>query len=408
MKTRLALLAFTLASVWAMATQAQSNDADVVARGKYVAITGDCMPCHTVPGQAPFSGGRVIETPFGLVASANITPDKDTGIGAWSEADFASALRHGKSPNGHLYPAMPYPSFTRMTDEDVQALFTYLSSLPPVHNTPDRNQLPFPLNQRFLLTGWNLLFFKEGRSANEAGKSAEWNRGAYLVNGPGHCGACHTPKNFLGGDEHSKTLEGGTLQYWHANDLTNNDVSGLGKWTLDDVVDYLKSGHNRYGAAAASMAEVVVNSTSKMTDADVHAMAVYLKDLPARDLKAPAKVAETDAAMKTGLALYVDNCSACHGPAGDGASHLFPMLKDNASVRDPDPTTLIRVVLEGTQTAATDANPSATAMPAFGWKLNDAEIAAVLTYVRNSWENAAPAVSANDVGAIRKKLPRPQ
>jgi mono/diheme cytochrome c family protein len=258
------------------------------------------------------------------------------------------------------------------------------------------------------MAGWNLLFFKSKPIQNAPGKPAEWNHGAYLVEGPGHCGACHTPKNFLGADKTGHALEGSTLQYWHANNLHGDSVTGLGQWTLDDVVAYLKTGHNRFGAAGASMAEVVANSTSRMTDEDIRAIAVYLKDLPARDIKPAPRAAAAAPAMQAGRAIYEDQCRACHGQAAEGATQLFPMLADNSSVRADDPTTLIRVVLEGTQTAATDVNPSATAMPAFDWKLSDQQIASVLTYIRNSWKNTATPVSAKAVAELRKKLPRPQ
>jgi mono/diheme cytochrome c family protein len=408
MTVRLALLTFAAAGLSAVAAQAQTDDAVLIGRGMDVAAAADCKPCHTITGRPPFSGGRPIDTPFGVIISANITPDNDTGIGTWSEADFARALRQGKSRRaGHLYPAMPYPYFSKMSDDDIHALYTYLRTVPAVQNTPDRSHLPFPFNIRFLMTFWNMLFFKHEPVTNDPQKPADWNRGAYLVQGPGHCGACHTPKNFLGGDKGSHALQGATLQYWRANDLTANTVTGLGSWTLDDLTTYLKTGHNRFGAAGASMAEVVTNSTSRMPDTDIHAIAVYLKGLPARDEKAAARVAENDPAMQVGQALYVDNCTACHGKAADGASELFPMLKDNPAVRATDPTSLIRVVLEGAQSAPTDTNPSATAMPSFGWKLNDSQIAAVLTYVRNSWNNSGSAVSEHQVAAVRRKLPRP-
>jgi mono/diheme cytochrome c family protein len=404
--TRLSLIALL---IWTPVARAQTSDAALVARGHYLAVAADCKPCHTSPGQMPFSGGRAIDTPFGVIMSANITPDRDTGIGAWSEDDFVSALQRGKSHGGkHIYPAMPYPYFSKMSRGDIHAVYAYLRTVTPVTKAKPANKLPFPFNLRILMSGWNLLFFKPEPFRSNTQKSAEWNRGAYLVQGPGHCGACHTPKNFLGADKKDHALEGASLQYWWANNLHGDSVTGLGEWSLDDVIAYLTTGHNRFGGAGATMAEVVTNSTSLMTAADVHAIAVYLKDLPIRDVKPAPRVAASDGAMQLGRMLYVDNCAGCHGLAAGGATEIFPMLKDNSSVRAENPTTLVRVVLEGTQTAATDTNPTATAMPAFGWKLDDAQIASVLTYIRNSWKNTAAPVSANDVAKIRKRLPRPQ
>ena len=375
---------------------------DEIARGRYLAILGDCAACHTDPGGKPYAGGEAIETPFGVVASANITPDIETGIGAWSDDDFVSALQRGRGKDGvRLYPAMPYPYFAKISRDDSLAIRAYLDTLEPVHQTVQTDQLPFPFKFRIGMQFWNALFFDGKPFEPIVGKSADWNRGAYLVEGPGHCGACHTPKNILGGDKTDDALHGATLQGWFASDLTGDKRSGLGGWSSDDIVAYLKNGHNTHAAATGTMAQVIADSTSQMRDDDLKAIATYLKDQPVSQQAAPQAVAATDPAMRAGQAIYVDNCSACHSRDGSGVGNLIPPLKDSADVQSPDPTSLGRVLLHGTQNVATAAAPTGPSMPAFGWKLTDLQAASVLTYIRNSWGNAAPAVDAGQVSKLR-------
>jgi mono/diheme cytochrome c family protein len=377
---------------------------DEIARGRYLAILGDCAACHTDPGDKPYAGGEAIDTPFGIVASANVTQDVETGIGSWSDDDFVSALRQGTGKDGiRLFPAMPYPYFAKMSRDDILAIRAYLDTLEPVHRTVKTDQLPFPFKFRFGMLFWNALFFDATPFEPVAGKSAEWNRGAYIVEGPGHCGACHTPKNILGGDKTGEAMQGATLQGWFASDLTGDKRSGLGAWSSEDIVDYLRSGRNAHAAATGTMAQVIADSTSQMRDDDLKAIATYLKDLPAPHPAAAPAIAASDPAMKTGQAIYVDTCSACHGRDGMGVAKLFPPLKDSPTVQSPDPTTLGRVVLHGTQNVATATAPTGPSMPAFGWKLTDPQAAAVLTYIRNSWGNAAPAVSAGQMGKLRSR-----
>jgi mono/diheme cytochrome c family protein len=369
-------------------------------RGRYLADAADCMPCHTIPGGTPWAGGRPIETPFGTLVSANITPDRDTGIGAWTDDEFVDALQKGIGRGGeHLYPAMPYTYYTKMTRADALAIRAYLNTLDPVRNKVLANQLPFPFDVRAGMLAWNALNFKEGEFKPDPNKSAEWNRGAYVVDALGHCGGCHTNKNPMGGDETSKALQGNALQNWFAPNLTNDQRTGMGRWNPDDIVEFLATGHNAYAAASGPMAEVVQYSTSRMTKEDLHAIAVYLKDLPGQGNN-PAPVANVAA----GRDLYADNCSACHFGNGEGMKQMFPSLPKAPSVVQDDPTTLIRVVLEGVRSVGTEGAPTAPGMPAFGWKLNDAQVAAVLTYVRNAWGNAAPAVGDADVAKLRKQL----
>ena len=255
---------------------------DQIERGRYLTVAGDCASCHTVPGSGqPFAGGRPIETPFGVVVGANITPDRETGIGAWSDEVFLSALREGKGHEGLLlYPAMPYPYYTKVTERDALAIRAYLNTVRPVRNAVVSNKLPFPFDVREEMTVWNSLYFKGGEFKPDPAKSAEWNRGAYLVEGLGHCGACHTPKSTLGGDDQAHALQGYALQGWFAPNITNDSERGLGGWSVADIVSYLKAGHNAVTAATGIMAEEISLSSSHMTDADLRAIATYLKDLP--------------------------------------------------------------------------------------------------------------------------------
>ncbi|HEX6843210.1 MAG TPA: cytochrome c [Stellaceae bacterium] len=377
---------------------------ETIERGRYLAVVSDCAACHTDIGGKPYAGGRPIETPFGKLLASNLTPDRDTGIGAWSDDDFVSAVTRGISRGDvRLYPAMPYTYYTKMTRQDVLAIRSYLATLEPVHHEVKSNQLPFPFNIRASMAVWNALFFTPGTFKPVAGKPAEWNAGAYLVEGPGHCGACHTAKNFLGADKTSHTLEGGVLQGWYSPNLTGDKRAGLGSWSPEEIVAYLKSGHNAAAAATGPMSEVVTDSTSQMTDDDLRAIAAYLKDQPATSTE-PARVAANDPAMRGGEAIYVDNCAACHAMSGEGVAGMFPALKGGPATQSADPTSLIRVVLQGARSVATERAPTGPAMPAFDWKLSDAEVAAVLTYIRNSWGNAGAAVSASDVHRSRGSL----
>jgi mono/diheme cytochrome c family protein len=283
------------------------------------------------------------------------------------------------------------------------AIRSYLRTIEPVRNTPDRTALPFPFSIRAAMRGWNMLFFTPGEFKPDPNKSAEWNRGAYLVTGPGHCGACHTPKNFLGGDKNSQELQGSPLQGWFAPNITNDNVTGLGTWSEDDIAQYLRTGHNRITAATGPMAEEIEHASSKMTDADLKAIAVYLKSIPG-DTGTRQAVAKDDPAMKAGEAIYRDQCAACHMIDGKGVSHLFPSLADASMLRSTDPRSAIRLVLRGVRSVATKDEPTGPGMPAYGHMLKDEEIAAVLTYARNIWGRAAPAVTSGDVAKAREDL----
>ncbi|KRQ09123.1 c-type cytochrome [Bradyrhizobium manausense] len=402
---RAAQFAFVMLTFAVGVSKAMSADVQnfaAVERGRYLAAAADCGSCHTVPGSDhPFSGGRPIETPFGVLVAPNITPDRETGIGAWTDEEFDAAARKGMRRDGkRLYPAMPFPYFARMTQEDVKDIRAYLSTVEPVHNSVAANQLPFPLNQRMAMTVWDKLYFKPGEFMEQRNKSKQWNRGAYLVEGPGHCGACHTPKTVLGGDKSDKPLQGYTLQGWVAPDITSGQ-GPLAEWSADDLAQYLKTGHNRFAAAAGLMGEVVELSTSRLSDDDTKAMAAYLKDVSGP--KAAADSSADAHVMAAGGAIYQDLCSACHKSDGSGVPNLIPNLAHAATVNTGDPTTVLRVILQGAQSVATDKEPTGPAMPAFGWQLNDVQVAAVATYVRNHWGKAPP-VSADQAKKERAAL----
>jgi len=401
-------LAAPLIAVGVVRSYAAMTDAQKFSQiemGRYLATVADCAACHTIPdGGKSYAGGRPIETPFGNIVSANITPDHETGIGAWSDEQFDKAVRQGIRPNGQrLYPAMPYPAYTKMSREEVLAIRAYLQTVEPVRNAFNRNTLPFPLDIRTSMLGWDWLFFTPGEYKQDPQQSDEWNRGRYLVEGPGHCTSCHTKKNVLGADKSSGYLQGSPIQGWFAPDLTNDERTGLGRWSVDDVIAYLKTGHNRTSTATGPMAEEISHSSSKWHDDDLKAAAVYLKSLPGRKDN-PDKVAANDPVMVAGEAIYRDQCSACHMIDGKGVPQLFPSLAEAPSVRSVDPASLIRIVLRGARTVATKAEPTAPGMPGFAWQLSDAQVAAVVTYVRNAWTPTAAAVSESAAKKERAQL----
>lgn len=378
------------------------QDFSQIERGRYLTAVADCAACHTNPGVgAPYAGGRPIETPFGKVLAANITPDVETGIGSWTDAQFDAAVRLGRMPDGtRLYPAMPFPYYVHMTHQDVLAIRAYLNTQQPVHNEVKSDQLPFPFDIRASMSVWDALYFDSGPFKPDPKKSAQWNRGAYLVLGPGHCGACHNPKNSLGGDKKNQSLQGYTIQGWFAPDITGDAEFGLGNWSVADIVSYLKTGHNPIADASGPMADEVQDSSSMMRDSDLEAIAMYLKDQPG---PAPSTkpLASHDPQMVAGAAIYQDLCSACHARDGSGVAYMIPNLARSSSVSSREPTSVLRVVIHGADSVATPKEPTAAAMPAFGWQLTDAQIAAVTNFIRNSWGHAAPALTAGDVHKAR-------
>lgn len=402
---RMAAVVAAVLGLGASSAWADGNDYVAIDRGRYLAVVGDCTGCHH-GAAGDFGGGMAIETPFGNIRAANITPDRATGIGSWTSDDFARAMFEGIGPGGrHLYPAFPYPWFTRISRADSDAIFAFLQTLPPAANAVDRNTLPFPFSIRTSMRAWNMLFFEEGRFQPNPQKSAEWNRGAYLVEGLAHCGACHTPVNMLGGSRSSQAFAGQVLQGWVAPDISGSEYQGIGGWGVDDIVQYLATGANGWTRASGPMAEVVQYSTSRMDKADLRAIAVYLQDQkPQGPATAPTPLAAGSPQMVQGQMVYVDNCSACHKRDGTGVEGMIPSLASNQIVVQPGIETLARVVVAGSRSVATDAEPTAPGMPSFGWHLSDAQVADVLTYIRNSFGNGAPAVAPETVAGVRRQV----
>jgi len=397
-----AAAAFGLAALGTSAS-AQTAQTSQIERGRYLVRAGDCESCHTVKQRQAFAGGMPIPTPFGVIYSPNITPDPDTGIGKWSKDDFWNAMHRGIDDEGkHLYPAFPYPWFTKLSRADVDAIKDYLASVPAIKHQNMAPELPWPLSWRAVMAGWNLLYFRPGEYEPNSAKSPEWNRGAYLVEGAGHCAACHTPKNVLGATKTGDALQGGSAgEHWYAPSLTGDVRDGIGDWSVAEIVEYLKTGLNAKSAAAGTMTEVVKNSTQYLTDADLKAIAVYLKDIPAASNE-PAAPVLTGAAMVRGEALYIDNCTGCHMPDGGGVAKVFPPLKRSAVIQSREPGTVLHVVLGGEKMAGTASKPSALAMPGFAEKLNDEQIADVVNYIRNAWGNRGSLVDARAVADVRK------
>ncbi|KDB08772.1 Gluconate 2-dehydrogenase (acceptor) [Burkholderia sp. lig30] len=380
---------------------------EVVVRGEYLARAGDCIACHTAPRGKTFAGGLAMETPFGTLYSPNITPDSKYGIGKWTADQFYAMMHTGKSPDGKLiYPAMPIAQYTKVTRQDSDAIFAYLKSVPAVHQANRKHDMRFPFNQRELLIGWRTLYFSEGEFQPNTKRSAEWNRGAYLVEGLGHCTMCHTKINMLGGSSKDEQFAGGLIpvQNWYAPSLTSDKDGGLGDWSTKDIVDLLQAGISDRGAVYGPMAEVTYHSLQYMTDDDAKAMAVYLKTLPDNDpgRKAgpPAKVEPAVAA--NGKRIYMAKCSACHGDNGEGKQQHYPPLAGNQSIEMDSAVNPIRIVLNGGFSPGTRRNPEPYGMPPFAQELSDADAAAVVTYIRTAWGNHGQPVTAAQVNELRK------
>jgi len=380
-------------------------------RGEYLARAGDCIACHTTPNGRQFAGGRAMATPFGNLYVPNITPDDDTGIGKWTADDFYTMMHTGISPNGALmYPAMPFASYTKVTREDCDAIYAYLMSVPPVRQRNRPHELRFPFNKRELLVGWRALYFKEGEYVPDKGKSAQWNRGAYLVEGLGHCAMCHTAINALGGSSESKAFEGGMIpnQNWYAPSLTSNREAGLGDWSIQEIADLMQVGVSARGTVYGPMAEVVYNSLQYLTDADARAMAVYLKALPQKQAEAPptAQARLVDpGVMELGRRVYTKQCAMCHGDEGKGKPPAYPPLAGNPSITMSSPVNPIRMVLNGGYPPGTRKNPRPHGMPPFSHILGDNDVAAVITYIRVAWGNNGTPVAATQANELRKLLP---
>ncbi|ACO79514.1 dehydrogenase cytochrome c subunit [Azotobacter vinelandii CA] len=374
-----------------------------IARGEYVMRTGDCVACHTA-GKGPFAGGHEIATPFGTLLSSNITPDRRTGIGAMTEREFFDAMRHGQGSKGFLYPAMPYTAYAKLTDQDMHDLWAYMATVEPVENPVNENGgMRFPFNVRLAMAGWNLLFFDNSGFEETAGQSPQWQRGKYLVDGGTHCSVCHSPRNLLGAEVASRYLQGGNLGFWYAPDLTGNPHAGQGKTPAESLVEYLKTG-GKTSLASGPMAEAVEHSFQYLTDADLRAIAVYLKTLPASGVTRPAPLPAESPAMQRGALRYEVNCSACHGVAGEGMGNVAPAFAGNPALQSDDATNPIHLMLVGGRAAATHDKPTGAGMPSFAWKMDDRQIAETLDYIRNTWGNAARPVDPAEVARLRERL----
>jgi mono/diheme cytochrome c family protein len=408
MKRRNGSVQGLIAILYALFLAATASAEDAVKRGEYLARASDCVACHTKSGGALFGGSRPMPTPFGTLYSPNITPDPEFGIGRWTADQFYTMMHEGRSPDGGLiYPAMPFPAYTKMTRADCDAIFAYLKSVPPVHEQNRENDLRFPYNNRSLLIGWRTLFFTEGEYKPDPSQSDEWNRGAYLVQGPGHCSMCHTAINALGGSSQSEAFEGGLIpmQNWYAPSLTSSPENGLGEWSIDEISDLLRIGVSARGAVYGPMADVVYNSLQYMNSDDVRAMAVYLKSLAPR--KAPGgprpqtTAAESSLLTRLGRTIYGGQCTECHGAKGQGKPPHYPPLANNPSIEMASAVNSIRMVLNGGFPPGTAGNPRPYGMPPFAQSLSDDEVAAVVTYIRVSWGNHGAPVSAQQANSLR-------
>jgi mono/diheme cytochrome c family protein len=373
-----------------------------VARGAYLARAGNCAGCHTARGGAPYAGGRGIETPFGTVYASNLTPDA-SGLGGWNTAAFWRAMHHGRSRDGRLlYPAFPYANTTLVAREDSDALFAYLRSLPPVAQANRAHDLRWPFNTQAALAVWRALYFRAGVYASDTSRPPAWNRGAYLVRGLGHCSACHGARNALGATRDALDLAGGLIpmQNWYAPSLAAPAEAGVGDWAEADVVALLKTGVSPRGSATGPMAEVVLGSTQHLSDADLAAMATYLKALP-QTAAAPTAAAPGATGSAGGAQLYERHCAQCHGERGEGVPGAYPPLAGNRAVVMPSAVNLVQTVLGGGFAPATAGNPRPFGMPPFVLALNEREVAAVISHIRSAWGNRAEPVSEFDVQRVR-------
>ncbi|HVI54776.1 MAG TPA: cytochrome c [Luteibacter sp.] len=394
---------FGMLALAGMACAAHADE--LVARGRYLTLAGDCASCHTARNGQSFAGGHVVPTPFGAIMAPNLTADRETGLGGWTADDFYRAMHSGKSHDDtSLYPAFPFTSYTKVTRADTDAIFAYLKTLPPVKLANTEPALRWPYSMRSLLGSWRMLYFDEGEYRPDPKRSPAWNRGAYLVQGLGHCNECHSGRNTFGAMVTEPFLPGGLIpvQNWYAPDLSMGPNGGLSGWSEADVVALLKTGRSRKGSAFGPMADVVIQSTQHLDDSDLAAMATYLKSLPERP---PPRQRESaaDAAdlAKTGQKVYADQCAGCHAADGRGKGEAYPPLDGNSSVVEPTGINAIRIVLSGGFAPATAGNPRPYSMPPFSQTLSDDDAAAVVTYIRQAWSNKAPSVSPNDVRAYR-------
>ncbi|TXI11018.1 MAG: cytochrome c [Rhizobium sp.] len=398
------------------ATQASSQD--LLQHGEYVARLGDCVACHSTPKSAPFAGGLEMGTPLGSIFTTNITPDKETGIGNYTLADFDRAVRQGIARDGHrLYPAMPYPSYGKMSDDDIRALYAYfIGKVEPVQQANKLSDIKWPMNMRWPLALWNAVFTESGTYQPKTAGDDQWNRGAYLVQGPGHCGSCHTPRAITMAekaldDSSPLYLSGALLDGWYAPSLRGDTNTGLGRWTEDDIYAFLKNGRNGHAVVFGSMADAFNNSTQFMTDDDLKAISHYLKSLPGDpvrdgapwqyDEEAAQNVSLSTREQVPGAQTFMAKCSFCHGPDGRGKQQWIPPLAGSAASLAKESASQINVTLNGSSRVVANGIPDAYRMPPFRQQLSDQQIADVLTFVRSSWGNQGGPVAAGDVKSLR-------
>ncbi len=415
-------IAFARGSTVALADYHEANPtgvpaslakADIVKRGEYLAKAADCMVCHTAPGDAEYAGGLAFPLPFGTLYSTNITADKDTGIGNYSDQEFLDAVQRGIRKDGaRLYPAMPYTSYTFMTDADVLAIKAYLFSLPAVARQNERNTLQFPFNQRWSMIFWSWAFNPNTRFAPNTEKSAEWNRGAYVAEALAHCGDCHTPRNPAFALDNRRKFAGAVAAGWRAYDITSDKGTGIGSWSDEEIFSYLANGHaTGRGTASGPMGEAVDHSFSQMDPADIRALVAYLRSIPAIASSEPATIAapapaspkEGGAVADTlGRKVFAQACVSCHSWTGVSALSPFATISGSRAVNDPNATNIAQIVISGTRRFT----PGAMSMPAFGSTYTDTEIAAVANYVTGRFGSATSKLTAKDVADLRGQTAR--
>jgi mono/diheme cytochrome c family protein len=408
--TLVALLALAF-SLWqqlsvlalpALDSAQSAADSALVERGAYLALAGNCAGCHSARGGEPYAGGRAIPTPFGTVFASNLTPDAETGLGRWSSDAFWRAMHHGQSRDGRLLvPAFPYDSYTQISREDSDALYAYLGSLPAVSQDNRPHALRWPYNTQFALATWRTLYFEPRAFAPDTTQSAEWNRGAYLVRGLGHCAACHSARDALGGP--AGDLAGGRLPQpaWLAPSLRAESEAGVQHWDTARTVELLQRGTTTGASVMGPMAEVVFESTQHLSTADLRAMALYLQALAPQSVSQPVFEPARGEQLALGEKVYGQSCADCHGKQGEGAPGAYPALAGNRAVTQVEAGNTVLAVLSGGFAPATASNPQPYGMPPYRTLLTDAEIAAVVTYLRQSWGNRASAVRPHDVQRLR-------
>ena len=395
-------------------SSAQPTGEALIARGKYLTVAGDCAACHTTEGGKPFAGGLPFRLPFGTIYSSNITPDRESGIGAWSDSEFVRAVRSGVGRHGEdLYPALPYTSYALLSSDDVLAIRAYLATLAPVPTPVPANTLAFPFNQRYVMRGWKLLFLDSKAFEANPARGAAWNRGAYLVNGLAHCGECHTPRNFMFARKQREALSGGDVDGWKAWNITSDSETGIGHWSDAQLASYLSAGYAPgHGAASASMRQAIDLSLSQLSASDISAIVTYLRTMAPRRVDDAAAVMPVGAAVRkssawsaggevsagVGRRIFEGACASCHGWNGNGQQTVRAALSGSHAVSDPQGANLIRVILEGT--SAPD-HAAATAMPSFAAADTDAEIAAVANYAITHFGGKQGRINAKDVAHAR-------